>query len=138
MVVRLSAGTFFGHAQSARKAPEITLLESAYSPEQSLPPHEHAAAFFDLIVDGGCSECIGGRLRERGCSTLAFHPPGEVHSSYWHGPDPRCFHVEIGAALMARARQYAPGLDDPRCLAAGTAVLLALRLYREYRRMYAL
>jgi AraC family transcriptional regulator len=133
MVVRLSAGSFYGRAQAARKAPDITLLESVYSPEQSLPPHEHAAAFFDLIVDGTCSERIGGRLRERGCATLAFHPPGEVHSSCWHGPNPRCFHVEVGDTLMARARQYSPVLDHPRCLAGGTPVRLATRLCHEYR-----
>jgi AraC family transcriptional regulator len=134
VVVKLPFGSFFGRTQ-ARKAPDITLVESVYCPEHSLPAHEHAAAFFDLVVDGTCSEVVGGRMRDRGGSTLAFHPGGEVHSSCWHGHEPRCFHVEISATLLARARQYSPILDRSCCLSAGLPIRLATHLYHEFRRM---
>ena len=134
MVVKLSAGSFFGRTQ-VRKAPDITLVESAYRPEHSLPAHEHASAFFDLVIDGTCSERVEGRMRDRTCSTLAFHPGGEVHSSCWHGRQPRCFHVEISARLLARMRLYSPIFDRPYCLSSGVAVRLATRLYYEFRRL---
>jgi AraC family transcriptional regulator len=135
VVLKLPPGSFLGRTQATRWVPDITVLESVYSPEHSLPPHEHAAAFFDLVVDGTCSEVVGGQRRDRGRSTLAFHPAGEVHSSHWHGPEPRCFHIEIAAALLERVRQYSPILDHPHSFSERAPSLLATRLYHEFRRM---
>jgi AraC family transcriptional regulator len=91
-------------------------------------------AFFDLVLDGSCSEVVGSRTRDRGRSTLAFHPAGEVHSSRWHGAEPRCFHIEISTAFLERVRQYAPIPDHPRCFSEGAPSSLATRLYYEFRR----
>jgi hypothetical protein len=110
-------------------------VESFYPSDAPIPPHEHAAAFFDLVVGGACEEVIGGRSRVRGRSSLAFHPAGERHSSRWHGPESRCFHIEIPAALLARVRQHSSILENPALLAGGTPVWLATRLYNEFRRM---
>ncbi len=132
MVTKLPPGSFFGRTVGTRTFAGVTVLESAYSPGHSLPRHEHAVAFFDLVVAGGCAEVLGGHTRTRGRSTLAFHPAGEVHSSRWHGPKPRCFHVEVAPALLDRARQYSPGLDRPVHFSGGTPRLLAARLYHEF------
>jgi AraC family transcriptional regulator len=134
VVVKLPPGTFFGRTEGTRRLAGITILESIYSPEQAVPPHAHAAAFFDLVVDGSCSEVVGGQARERGPGTLAFHPAGEIHASRWHGSQPRCFHLEIGPALLERVRQYVPIREYPYCFAERTLSLLAIRLYHEFRR----
>src|SRR5262245_32392090 len=102
MVTKLLPGAFLGRTVKSRTIAGITLLESSYSPGLCLPAHAHAAAFFDLIVGGACVEILGGQTRPRGRATHAFHPAGEVHSSRWHGPEPRCFHVEVAPALLER------------------------------------
>jgi AraC family transcriptional regulator len=133
MVRKLPPGSFLGRTISRRTVGLITVLEAAYSPGLRLPPHEHAAAFFDLVVAGACAEALGGQTRTRGRWTLAFHPAGEVHSSRWHGPEPRCFHVEIAPPLLDRLRLHSSGLDHPVQLPDGVPRWLATRLYHESR-----
>jgi AraC family transcriptional regulator len=134
MVTQLPPGSFFGRTQGRQVVAGITVLESAYSPGQGLPRHEHAAAFFDLVVGGACVEILGGRTRARGRGSLAFHPAGEVHSSRWDGPEPRCFHIEIAPALLDRVRPYSRCLDGPVHFPGGTPGMLATRLHEEFRR----
>jgi AraC family transcriptional regulator len=133
MITKLPPGSFFGRTISKRAITGISALESAYSPGLRIPAHEHVAAFFDLIVAGGCTEMLAGRTRTRGRWTFAFHPAGEVHSSCWHGPDARCFHVEVAPPLLDRVRQYSPGLEHPVHFPGGAPSLLGTRLYQEYR-----
>jgi len=89
-VQKLPPGSFFGKARHTLTVAGITFLESGYQIEHCVPPHEHSEAFFDLIVDGACTEVVANQVRDRARSTLAFHPAGEVHSSRWHGMEPRC------------------------------------------------
>jgi AraC family transcriptional regulator len=135
MVTKLSPGSFFGQTITRRTVGGITALESAYSDGVCLPPHEHAAAFFDLVVAGACTEVLGGQTRTRGRWTVAFHPAGEVHSSHWHGQTARCFHIEVAPLLLDRVRQCSPSLNDPVHFPGGTPPLLATRLYHEFRDM---
>src|SRR5438270_10269231 len=106
MVPELAPGTFFGRTHSSRAVAGITLKVSHYGPEVTIPPHEHESIFFDLVLDGFCSEVVDGRPRPRGPATLAFHPAGEVHVNRWHGGTGRCFHVEVGPEVLDRARAF--------------------------------
>src|SRR5262245_53113714 len=133
MATKLPPGSFFGRTISSQTVAGITALESAYAPGLCLPPHEHVAAFFDLVVAGGCTEVLGGQTRPRGHGTLAFPPAGECHSSRWHGPQARCFHVGVSPPLLDRVRQYSPGLDRPVHFPGGVPRLLGTRLYQEFR-----
>jgi AraC family transcriptional regulator len=135
MVIKLPPGSFFGQTQSRRVLEGITVLESVYSHDLRIPPHAHAEAFFDLVLDGACSEVHDGQTTDRSRSACAFHPPGEVHSNSWHGPEPRCFHIAIAPALLNRVGQYAPLLTRSVHFPAGTPGLLATRVYHEFRRM---
>jgi AraC family transcriptional regulator len=94
-------------------------------------------SFFDLVVEGACTEIVGGRTRDRSRWTLAFHPGGEAHSSHWHGPECRCFHLEIPPALIDRFRQYSPILESPALFPGGTPAWLGARVYSEFQRMDA-
>jgi AraC family transcriptional regulator len=100
-----------------------------------IPNHAHNSSFFDFVVEGACTEVVREKARARGPSTLAFHPAGEVHSSRWHGPECRCFHIEIPPELFDRFRQHAPILEDPALFLGGTPTWLASRLYAEFQRM---
>jgi AraC family transcriptional regulator len=134
-VQRLPAGSFFGQPHGQQEVAGIVVLESGYRAEQRIPRHEHAAAFFDLIVAGACHENVSRRTRYRDRSSLAFHPAGEVHSSHWHGPAPRCFHIEIPSALADRVRQFFPIAEQPRHFRGGTPNQVAARLHLEFQRM---
>ena len=49
MVTKLAPGAFFGRPHHCRAVAGITLMESLYGPEVIIPPHQHAAAYFDLL-----------------------------------------------------------------------------------------
>jgi AraC family transcriptional regulator len=138
MVKKLPPGSYFGHTVRSDAVAGITVLEAAYVPGRSLPRHAHAAAFLDLVVAGACEETIGEQARTRGtrtrgAGTCAFHPAGEVHTSCWAGPAPRCFHIEVAPALLDRLRQYSPGFEHPAHFPGGVPTLLATRVYQEFR-----
>jgi AraC family transcriptional regulator len=135
MVRKLPSGSFFGQIRSRRTVAGITIVESAYSPELRIPPHQHAEAFFDLVLDGACSEVVQGRPRQRERLTLGFHPAGEVHSSCWYGPQARCLAIEVPPTLIDRVRHYSPILDHSVSFPAGPPRLLATRLYDEFQHL---
>jgi AraC family transcriptional regulator len=135
MIKKLPPGSFFGRTERQYRVGEIVVVESVYTSDPSIPPHEHVSPFFDLVVQGTCEEVVGGRSRARDRASLAFHPAGERHSSRWHGRESRCFHIEIPAALLDRVGQHSSILEYPALLPGGTPVWLATRLYNEFWRM---
>jgi AraC family transcriptional regulator len=137
MVEKLGAGRYFGQLQGSREVAGLTFSESVYPRECAIPAHRHENAFFYLVVEGCCAEVCGGERHSGGPSTLAFHPPGEVHANHWHGAGGRCFHIEVARPRLEFARQYSTALDGPARLRGGLPTWLALRLYREYRRWEA-
>jgi AraC family transcriptional regulator len=112
----------------------LVFTESLYREELRIPKHEHANAFFNLVVEGTYTEVCGGRSRTRGPATLALHPCGEVHSNHWHGPGGLVLHVEIPPSRLEQVRTYSPILDSPAEFRDGLSIWLATRLYREHLR----
>jgi AraC family transcriptional regulator len=133
MVTKLAPGAFFGRPYHCREVAGITLLESLYGPEVIIPPHQHAAGYFDLVLEGFCREVVHGQTRQRGRGSLAFHPAGEVHTNRWHDRAARCFHIEVASTLLDRLQAYAPTPDQPVFFAGGPARWLMQRLYEEFR-----
>jgi AraC family transcriptional regulator len=134
MVTKLAPGAFFGRTHHCREVAGITLTESLYGPEVIIPPHEHAAAFFDFILEGFCREVVHGQARHRGRWSLAFHPAGEVHTNRWHDGAARCFQIEVGSTLLDRLQAYSPTLDQSVFFADGPARWLVQRIHDEFRR----
>jgi hypothetical protein len=56
VVTKLAPGSFFGRRLRRGVAARSVVLESCYQSEECIPPHEHSAAFFDLVLAGTCSE----------------------------------------------------------------------------------
>jgi AraC family transcriptional regulator len=133
MVTKLASGVYFGRTHHAREVEAITLTESLYAPDAILPPHEHAAAYFDFVLEGFCREVVHGQSRQRGCGSLAFHPAGEVHTNRWYDGAARCFHIQVGSALLDRLRTYSPNPDEPVSFTPGLAQSLVQRIYGEFR-----
>jgi AraC family transcriptional regulator len=134
MVKRLHPGTFCGTTTLRREVAGLVFVESVYREELRIPKHEHANAFFNLVLEGTYTEDCGGRSRTRGPATLAVHPCGEVHANHWHGPDGLVFHVDIPEARLEQVRTYSRVLDSPAEFHDGMPIWLAMRLYREHRR----
>ena len=135
MVRKLREGSFFGQSLGHRTVAGITLAESLYRSDVAIPPHEHAMAYFDLVVEGVCSEFVHKKNRNRARSTLAFHPAGEVHHSCWHGSEARCFHIEISPMLLDRVRQHSLSFDSTVYFDMGTPNWIARRIYDEFHLM---
>jgi AraC family transcriptional regulator len=135
MVTKLREGSFFGQSLGCRTVAGITLTESLYHSAVFVPPHEHATAYFDLVVDGFCSEFVHRQARSRSRSTLAFHPAGEIHHSRWHGSQARCFHIEIAPELLDRVRRYSSSYDSPVYFDLTAPSWIARRIHDEFRHM---
>jgi AraC family transcriptional regulator len=133
MVTKLAPGVFFGRVRHCRTVAGISLTESIYGPEVIIPPHEHASAYFDFVLEGFCREVVNGQTRQRGPGSLAFHPAGEAHTNCWHDSEARCFHIAVGSAILDRLRAYSPTLDQPVCFPEVPARWLMQRAYDEFR-----
>jgi AraC family transcriptional regulator len=134
MIRKLAAGSFYGKTILHREVAGLTFAESVYRNELCIPKHEHANAFFNLVLEGTYTEVCGTRTQTRGPSTLAIHPSGEAHADHWHGSGGRVFHVEIPQSRLEQVRAYSPVLDSPGDFHGGFPVWLVTRLHREHLR----
>jgi AraC family transcriptional regulator len=122
-------GYFTGETTSWRSASAI-LSEVRHTTTKPVPPHQHEAAYFSLLLEGSYAE--------RGADfdivyepyTLVFHAAGSVHEDEM-GTQSRFFAVE----LLPRWTDVIAELGGTRArvfeLSGGEPVWLVLRLYRE-------
>src|SRR5262249_49940231 len=134
MLRKLPAGFFFGKTTLRREVAGLVFAESAYPEGLRIPKHEHANAFFNLVLEGTYTEVCDGRTRTRGPSTLALHPSAQVHADSGRGPGGRVFHVEVPASRLEQVRAYSPVLDSPGDFHGGLPIWLATRLHQEHLR----
>jgi AraC family transcriptional regulator len=134
MPTKLPSGFFYGITTLRRDIGGLTFTESVYRDELHIPEHEHANAFFNLVLEGTYTEICRNQVRTRGPWTVALHPSGEAHADRWHGPGGRVFHVEISASRLQQVGEHSPVLNSAAEFHTGLPVCLATRLYNEYRR----
>jgi AraC family transcriptional regulator len=137
MLTRLPSGSFYGTTTLRRDIGGLTFSESVYRDDLHIPEHEHANAFFNLVLEGTYTEICRHQARTRGPSTVALHPSGEAHADRWHGLGGRVFHVEISASRLQHVREHSSVLNAAAEFHTGLPVWLATRLYQEYRRQDA-
>jgi AraC family transcriptional regulator len=136
MQPRLSPGSTYGREQRKCQFTNFILTEASFPSRFEIPCHRHENAFFRLIIEGESSDIAGRRTRLGGASSLVYHPPGEVHSNYWHSQG-RSFVVEFGIGLLTRCPDLAVILQGHPDCESGPPVRLALKLYSEFRHMDA-
>jgi AraC family transcriptional regulator len=132
MRIVLDRGAFFGRTHRSRIVAGIRLTESVYRPGVVLAAHAHVASYFDVVLDGFCSEVVDGQSRERGRWSLAFHPAGELHSNRWHADAARTFQIEVASPVLDRLCACSPNLDRPTHFGTGPSRWLIQRLYEEF------
>src|SRR5215510_5253043 len=131
--MQLAQGNFFGRVLSSRKVGEVLLNETVYFAGARIPTHSHEEGYFCLVRRGSYTEAYGTKERTCGPFTLAFHPPGELHSERFDNREVRSFNIEITRAWLGKLREYSITLDRPAEFHGGAGAHLALRLYSEFR-----
>lgn len=133
MNAKLSPGCYLGTVTQSLAMGGLLLIERKYTLNARIPTHAHENAYFCLALQGQYTENYGNRTRSCPPMTLAYHPAEEVHSEHYQSTDGRAFNVELNAAWMRRVEAWAPQLRDPADVPMGLPVVLAARLYREFR-----
>ncbi len=93
---RLPVGEFFGVNHRSLRSSGVILSDTHYPPALRVPAHEHAFAYFCLLLGGGYREEYGRRRRVTYDSlSVAFHPPEDAHRGDIGTLGGRCFHAEL-------------------------------------------
>lgn len=122
---------FAGQTIQTRELTDYSLAETVYPAQWKMPRHEHEAAYFSLVLQGGYDESYGAQTRSCQPASLVFHPPGEDHAVVFHQERVRIFRVQVKPSLLARVRECTAILDSPSAFDGGPPAQLATRLYHE-------
>lgn len=133
--MKLSPGQMGGVIVKAESVANLRLTETFCHPNHRAPRHSHELFHFCLIRGGSYTEYCGRKVRECAPLTLISHPPGEDHSSLYHGQGASSFVIEIERNWIDLARQHSVVLDEAVYFRSGVPVWLAARLYDEFQRM---
>jgi AraC family transcriptional regulator len=127
----MSSSQIHGEILRTRIIEGATLVESAYSAGSHLSTHEHANAYFCLVLAGEYQEVSGRRRYLCHPGSLVVHPAGEQHRNRFDGQPVRCFNLELASSsssLFQKLRLISAVHDG------GPSVFALTRIYREFRR----
>jgi AraC family transcriptional regulator len=124
---RLHAGRYFG-AVDVRVESSYGLLSRVVHPSSlSLPVHDHAQAYFSLLLAGDYLESVGGKEWRYRPFDAGFHPARLPHRDSIGAAGARFLCLEVSAGSLAAADLRLS--NAPTLLPADVAVQL-LRLHR--------
>jgi AraC family transcriptional regulator len=128
----LPRGQFYGQTTRQRVVGGLHLLETRYPPHVRLPRHSHEHGYFCLVRRGHYREEYAGRERSCGPLTVAFHPPGELHTQQFAGEETWSFNIEMTNAWLTRCQDALGRINWTGDFKGGVLAGLALRLYAEF------
>ena len=134
MEPKLSEGRFYGSILKSHNISGLKLTEAVYPPGIKLPKHCHENAYFSVVLKGIYNEVYCGKSRTCRPYTIVFHPPGELHSDYFHC-EGRLFNIEINPLLTARTRKYSKLFETSADFSHGPLFLIARKLHAEFQQM---
>jgi AraC family transcriptional regulator len=115
------------------ETPAVKVEEIVYAPGLCVARHSHATSNLIYGIAGthwsGFSR--GGEICTPG--TVRFLPAGELHENYFPIGS-RCLQIELNQSILNLAALHGRTIDIPGEIARPSAVALAARLYREFRR----
>jgi AraC family transcriptional regulator len=129
----LKPGQFYGNVRRKFVCAGATISEVCHPKPRRVPLHSHHACYFSLLLGGGYCETFGRRTIEYGLHSIAFHPPGTVHSGEIGRSGGRLFAIELEDVWLNRVRDFAPPRAYSHYSPGGELAWLAARLYREYK-----
>jgi AraC family transcriptional regulator len=134
MPKKLEPGSYYGTTERRYDLGGLMLAETVYPAGLVIPPHEHANAFFCLLLEGCCSQSWYPQTWKDKPLTLTMFPAGLAHANRWHNSGGRVLHVEFARPWLERLRGRTAVLDCPADYEGGAQVWLARRLVEECRR----
>jgi len=130
----LKPGQFYGRIAGKFVCAGATLTEVCHPGPRRVPLHSHDAGYFSFLVGGNYSETFERQTVRYGLRSVAFHPPGTVHSGEIGSCGARLFAVELQSSWLDRVREFVPAPDYSHYRPGGHLAWLAARLHREYKR----
>src|SRR5262249_43947628 len=112
----------------------FVLRELYYAPRVSLPRHSHETVYISLLLEGSYREEDGRRKHHIHPDTMLLHPMGKLHSIETGRSGARIFCIQFTPAGACRLSAHAVDLSQGLERLGGPAVLLAHRLYQQFRR----
>ena len=134
MYNKLQPGSFYGTTERRYDLGGLTLAETVYPSSLVIPPHEHADAFFALLLEGYSTQSCARRTWLSKPFSLTLFPAGLAHSNHLHDSGGRVLHIEFTRPWLDRLKGRATVLARPAEYQGGPPVWLARRLLEEYRR----
>jgi len=128
-----------GRQRRSKMIGGFRLIESAYAPAMSVPPHFHQQSNITLMLRGGLEERAGHMSEQCGPGSVVFKPAGTVHSNRFGDNGATTFIVELPATS-----QCGTAVDADRAMAEaplrqygwrrdGEAVGAMLRILERWR-----
>jgi AraC family transcriptional regulator len=126
---------FYVETVKSQQVAWLELFYCVYPSELETPLHSHEKAFFGFVLEGAYSEKYARRSLTFEPSCLAFHPPGEMHTTHFHNTGGRIFRIEMSSDWLERMRQLSPQLIVPANFRGVELSRVMGRLYQEFHRM---
>jgi AraC family transcriptional regulator len=132
MIPRLPPGNFYGETVRQHHVGGFSLSETRYLPGSALPRHSHASHYFCFVLSGSYKESYDRKVRSCEPLTILYHPAGEIHAQSFETSAVDLFRIEVNPARLRHPGQTSLCLDG-RDFRSGYSVVLAQRLYQEFR-----
>lgn len=131
-VARLGPGEWYGSVDRAAHVGGVNFSVVRHSRARRIELHEHALAYFTLLVAGTYQETHAGVTARYEPFSLAFHPPKLVH---WDeiGEDTTLFAIELEEEWQTRIGVHFETSAWRLELQYGDAVWLAVRLLQQFQ-----
>jgi AraC family transcriptional regulator len=132
---KLQVNRFYVETLKSHKVSGLELSYCVYPSELETPRHTHENAFFGFALEGAYSEKYKNHSLTFEPSVVAFHPPGEAHTTQFHNRRGRIFRIEADSFWLERMRQMTPHLIAPANFRGVELSRVARKLYQEFCRM---
>jgi AraC family transcriptional regulator len=124
----LAAGRYYGYVRDRVTARTATVSQVVHDAPRALPRHDHACAYFCMLVDGHYQETVGSREFDYSPFDVSFHPARVAHRDRVGPCGGRFLCVEVDTETLDAVDVRLVG--DTRFLPSEISVRL-LRLYRH-------
>ena len=128
---RLGPGEWYGSVERAARIGGLNFSIIHHPRARQIDVHEHALAYFTLLVAGEYEETHEGTTAHYEPFSLAFHPPKLVHSDRM-GDDTTLFAIELADEWQARIGMHFDTSAWRLELQYGEAVWLAAHLLNQF------
>ena len=126
---RLDAGRYYGAVDGRYETPHAVISQVMHCAPRTLPEHDHALAYFCMLVAGDYVETIAGREFDYELFEVGFHPPRMPHRDVIGRRGGRFLCLEVCPAPLAASEIR---MRDAPVLLPGDVSLQLLRAYRAF------